>query len=569
MKCIVTTLNAKYIHQSLAVRLLYVANKQRGVSYKEFTIKEKPEKVADELLSHNPDVIGIGVYIWNVEQIEQVVKELRKRKPNLIIILGGPEVSYEPDTFLDNWEVDYIISGEGEFVLGELLDAIKAGKSNDSIDIDGVSSKNKITSHIARADLDKLATLPSPYMMEEDIESLKHRVVYIETSRGCPFQCQYCLSSLEQGVRYMPHDYVFENLAWLIDNGAKTIKFLDRTFNINMPHTMAIFDFLIKHHRPSLSCQFEIYADILKPELIEYLNNELPDNYFRFEIGIQSTHQPTNQAVKRNQDFDTLAKNIKLLMDGGKVDLHLDLIAGLPYETLPLFIRSFNDVFEFRAKELQLGFLKMLRGTGMRINAHLHDYEYDPQSPYEVRSNKYITNDELVKIMDVEKALNKFWNSGRFEQTMNKLFDNWYKGLYFEFFDEMGEYYRVNNLPHRGYQLEDLFLNLYNLLKSNNIDITETLRSDYYRCFPKRPNISFLPMIKKSDRNKIENTIISDNDFMESNKLTPYMITKQSAIDKRSTNQIILTVYDYTDENAILFIKELSYKLPYSIDLEE
>lgn len=434
MKCVVATLNAKYIHQSLAVRLLYVANIERGVTFREYTIKDTPENIVDSLLEESPDVVGLGVYIWNVEQSGEVIAELRRREPSLTIIIGGPEVSYEPATFLERWEIDYVISGEGEFVLGELLDAIREGNP---VEIEGVSTQHKTSRHVARADVERIAQLPSPYALKEDIKSLKHRVIYFETSRGCPYQCQYCLSSLEVGVRYMPDDYIFNNLKWLIDNGARTIKFLDRTFNLSSRHTMPVFDFLIENYKEGLSCQFEIYADILEPELIEYLNTHLPDNFFRFEIGIQSTHNPTNIAVKRNQDFETLSRNVRHIMEGGKIDLHLDLIAGLPYETFSLFMRSFNEVFEFRAKELQLGFLKLLRGTGLRAGAESHGYIYDEDAPYEVISNSYITAEEIERIDDVEKALNKFWNSGRFSRTMDRLFDNQYKGRYFEFLTKL------------------------------------------------------------------------------------------------------------------------------------
>ena len=210
-----------------------------------------------------------------------------------------------------------------------------------------------------------------------------------------------------------------ENLKYLIDSDVKQIKFLDRTFNLNKKHTMTVFDFLIENHRPGLNCQFEIYADLLNDETIEYLNSKVPKNYFRFEIGIQSTHEPTNVAVKRNQNFSLLSSNIEKIMKGDVIDLHLDLIAGLPFETFDRFRKSFNDVFRLRAKEVQLGFLKLLRGTNLRRDALIYGYKFYNEAPYEIISGNDISEVELERIRDVEEALDKFWNSGRFASTMN------------------------------------------------------------------------------------------------------------------------------------------------------
>lgn len=541
MKTILTTFNAKYIHTSLALRWLYVANKDRfDISFKEYTIKEQVGKVARELLDSGSDVIGIGVYIWNVEQTRELISLLKAEKPELIIILGGPEVMYEPDFFLHNWSIDYVIGGEGEFVLGELLTAIEAG---DADEIKGVSSRGHISKVIVQADLEKLASLPSPYMLEEDREDMKNRMVYFETSRGCPYQCQYCLSSLEKGVRYYPKEYILENLGYMIDNGAKQIKFLDRTFNLNKEHTHTVFDFLIKNYRPKLSCQFEVYADLLKDETIDYLNTNLSKKFFRFEIGIQSTYEPTNIAVRRRQDFPLLARNVKKIMDGGKIDLHLDLIAGLPYETLERFIKSFNDVFSLGAKEVQLGFLKMLRGTNLRKQAAQYGYKYDEQAPYEIECNADISSQELDRIHEAEHALEKFWNSGRFPRTMNELFGIYYQGRYFELFDEIGQYYKAQNLPHRGYQLEELFRYLHNFLLSKDIDLFECLRTDYYNNFTRRPQGFWADVMDKKQRKQLLYQIGQDRGFLSKYRLNRKVIEKQTAIDYISDNQYRLTVF--------------------------
>lgn len=558
MKTILSTLNAKYIHTSLALRWLYVANKDKfDIQFKEYTIKEQLDKIVDELLATDPDVIGLSVYIWNVEQTNELISLLKNRNPDLIIIIGGPEVTYEPGFFLENWDVDYVISGEGEFVLGELLTAIEQGNTDEIIE--GVSSRIHISKIVAQADLEKLALLSSPYMLEADRLEMKNRLVYFETSRGCPYQCQYCLSSLEKGVRYFPMSYILDNLNYLIDNGAKQIKFLDRTFNLNKEHTLNIFDFLIENHRENLSCQFEVYADLLKDEMIDYLNHNLPEKYFRFEVGIQSTYEPTNVAVKRRQDFPLLYSNVKKLMDGGRIDLHLDLIAGLPYETLARFVKSFNDVFSLKAKEVQLGFLKMLRGTNLRKNASVYGYEYEAKAPYEIISNKDISKEDLERIHEVEHALEKFWNSGRFSRTMNYLFEKEYKGRYFELFDEIGQYYKDHNFPHRGYQLEDLFRYLQSFLLSKNIDLFELLRLDYYCNFSRRPQGFWEEQIDKKQRKQLLYQIGQDKDFLKRYDLNRNIIEKHTAIDLISDNTFLLTVFllknDKTDHLFIQYDK--------------
>lgn len=541
MKVHLTTFNAKYIHTSMALRWLYVVNKDRfDLSFSEYTIKESVSVVADNILEGGYDVVGISVSIWNVKQSRELAKILKEQNPDIIIITGGPEVSYEPQFFINNWEVDYVVSGEGEFVLGQLLDALQKGNN---LNIDSVSSKYNISYKTAQADITELIKFPSPYRLEFDNNERRNRITYFETSRGCPYSCQYCLSSLEKGVRYFPGEYIVENLKYLIDSDVKQIKFLDRTFNLNKKNTMTVFDFLIENHRPGLNCQFEIYADLLNDETIEYLNSKVPKNYFRFEIGIQSTHEPTNVAVKRNQNFSLLSSNIEKIMKGDVIDLHLDLIAGLPFETFDRFRKSFNDVFRLRAKEVQLGFLKLLRGTNLRRDALIYGYKFYNEAPYEIISGNDISEVELERIRDVEEALDKFWNSGRFASTMNFLFEGPYFDKYFDFFDEMGHYYKVKNLPRMGYQLEDLFNYLDQFLKSKGIDACDFLREDYYSNFKIRPTGYWSDDISKAERKKLLYTIGQDKDFLSKHNLTRKIIEKQTAINPLKDGGYLLTIF--------------------------
>ena len=539
MKTVLATLNAKYIHTSLALRWLYVANKDHfDIDFIEYTLKEDAEIIINELLQTQSDILGFSVSIWNVEKTATLIKQLKKKNPKLIILIGGPEVSYDPEYFLTNWPIDYVISGEGEFVLGELLTEIEANRVPY---IDGVSSKNHINKQVVQADINRLITLDSPYQLERDKMELKHRMIYFETSRGCPYQCQYCLSSLEKGVRYFPPNYIQDNLKYFIEQECKQIKFLDRTFNLNKKHTEFVFEFLINHYRPNLSCQFEVYADILSEELIAYLNQTLPENYFRFEIGIQSTYEPTNLAVKRKQDFEVLAKNVKLLIDGGKIDLHLDLIAGLPYESYTRFIQSFNDVFQLKAKELQLGFLKLLRGTNLRKQATKYGYIYQEKAPYEVIKNNDISAVELDKIRLAEFALEKLWNSNRFSRTMEHVFSEYYKGRFYEFFYTFGVYYQNQKLPQFGYQLEELYQSVHLFLLSENINVLPLLRTDYYQNFNIRPRGFWESEFTKEEKKQIYYQIGQDKEFLRRYKLTRKIVEKQMSIDRIDKDKYLLT----------------------------
>ena len=292
----------------------------------------------------------------------------------------------------------------------------------------------------------------------------------------------------------------------------------------------------------------------MNDETIDYLNNNVPKDYFRFEIGIQSTHEPTNIAVQRRQDFPLLSGNIEKIMNGDVIDLHLDLIAGLPYETFDRFRKSFNDVFCLRAKEVQLGFLKLLRGTNLRRDAEFYGYVYDEEAPYEVISGKDISKEDLDRIRDAEGALEKFWNSGRFIRTMNLLFDGEYSGRYFELFDEVGQYYKANNLPHMGYQLEDLFRYMHQFLQQKGIAAFEQLRDDYYSNFTRRPQGFWADTMDKKQRKRMLYNIGQDRDFLRKHNLDRRTIEKMAAIDPIGEDKYLLTLFLDKERRQIVYL---------------
>jgi anaerobic magnesium-protoporphyrin IX monomethyl ester cyclase len=491
MNVICSTLNAKFIHTNLAIRYLKAyAAPDFNIQIKEYTIKDPVLNIVTDLYQQKPEVIGFSCYIWNIEETIKVMNLLKKVDPSLIIVLGGPEVTYDTREWMEKIpEVDFIVMGEGEQTFKQLLAEIQ--KNHNYNKVPGIAFRDNqqivITPQINKLDLKEL---PSPYRFPEDIDNLGKRVTYIETSRGCPFSCQFCLSSIEVGVRYFDREKIKDDIRYLMENGAKTIKFVDRTFNISRSYAMEMFRFLIDEHLPGTVFQFEITADIMRPEVIEFLNQESPKGLFRFEIGVQSTNDFTNELVMRKQNFSKLTRTVSMVKVGRKIDQHLDLIAGLPEEDYNSFRKTFNDVFELRPEELQLGFLKMLRGTGVRLRADEHNYIYMDHSPYEILSNNVLSFDDIVRIKQVEDVLEKYWNDHRMDATVEYLITNVFPSA-FDYFQQFGSFWENQGWSRIGHQLEDLFRRLYAFLEHLNVSdfdvIVGLMKYDYLKNHKYKP----------------------------------------------------------------------------------
>ncbi|WP_144509457.1 B12-binding domain-containing radical SAM protein [Bacillus sp. FJAT-22090] len=483
MNIILTTLNAKFIHTNLALRCLKAyAEPDYSPLLVEYTIKDPTFNIVADLYQKKPNIVGFSCYIWNIEETIKVIKMLKTVDPSITIILGGPEVSYDTNVWLRQVkEIDYIVVGEGEHSFKELLNFLHDKQALN--DVPGVAyvQDDKFMLNPLPPKLD-LRESPSPYRFAEDVPNLSKRIVYIETSRGCPFSCQFCLSSIEVGVRYFNRDKVKNDIRFLMDNGAKTIKFVDRTFNISRSYAMEMFQFLIDEHLPGVVFQFEITADIMRPEVIQFLNDHAPAGLFRFEIGVQSTNDLTNELVKRRQNFEKLKRTVTMVKSGGKIDQHLDLIAGLPEEDYDSFRNTFNEVFEMRPEELQLGFLKLLRGTGLRVEAEKYGYVYVDQAPYEIFSNNVLTFNDILRIKQVEDVLEKYWNAHRMDNTLEYLFAHVFETP-FDFFQQFGTFWEDRNWSKIGHQLEDLYTRLYSFLMGiDNISlptIQSVMKLDY------------------------------------------------------------------------------------------
>lgn len=543
MKTVLLSINAKYIHTNNAVRLLKV-NTDFPVDILEYTIKDDINDIIKKIEEINPDVLGFSIYIWNVSIITEIINSLKL--PNTTIVIGGPEVSYDSDYFLFKHNVDYIIRGEGEIAFNDLLKAIDSKSSLNNVTNlmylkDGLLVDKGIT------EISNLNALKQPFYMEEDIIHIPNKVSYIESSRGCPYNCSYCLSSLEKKVRFFDIESVKKTILYLMEKGSKTIKFLDRTFNANK-NTLELLSFIVENNNNKTVFQFEITGDILDKAIIHHLNEFAPPGLFRFEIGIQSINYNTNFLVDRFQNTEKLFENIKLIQEGKVIGLHLDLIAGLPKEDLDSFRETFDEVFKLGAKELQLGFLKMLRGTKIRRQSDIYDYVYNNTAPYEIISNDSLNQSDIEEIHLVEHMLDIYHNKGYFGINLLKYILS--TNSPFIFFKEIGEYFIKNKLSFKGYQVEDVYTRLFNFLKDE--PVIYSLKKDYLNRSKIKPKIFWDNSIDKQNKRKIFEKLSEDY------KIDINVFYKYSVIMKYQ-NEYYITVYKNFENTSYIIKDDISW----------
>ena len=418
MNVVLSTLNSKFIHSSLALRYLKAYGQAHGQAYDivEYTINMPVLHILSDITEHDIDVLGFACYIWNIEMTLHVVDMVKAVRPDIKIVLGGPEVSFTADELLERCpNIDYIVQGEGEEAFHALVTALQLG--NDGLDpvIPGVRGRRNgsILGSAEAVEVRDLSTIPFPYT-EEDMDDLEHKIIYYESSRGCPFSCQYCLSGNKNTVRFFPQERTLEELQWFIDHGVKQVKFVDRTFNC-APH----------HHRPLMEFMRDSDTDMnfhleMEPELMtEWETNilcETPPGRIQIEVGVQSTHKKTLDAINRYNDWPYIQKSIRPIIQAGRTHVHMDLIVGLPHEDFKRFGQSFNDLFSLQPHALQIGFLKLLKGSGVR---RMREYKYvaDPLAPYEVLSTHVLPYDDVRFLKYFEDVFERFYNSERFRTT--------------------------------------------------------------------------------------------------------------------------------------------------------
>lgn len=466
-KVILAALNAKYIHSNLALRYLsrfQNNNQKHHVETMEFTINQRLDFIAEELFRKQPDVVLFSCYIWNVEMLRQLCPILKKIMPDCVIGFGGPEVSYESETFLrENPAVDFVMRGEGELVFTKYLEHLDAGNPATLGEIESLTYRqgDEIFSTPQMHSMD-LALLPFPY--EDDFSDVQNQIIYYESSRGCPYHCGYCLSSVENGVRFVPLDKVLPDLQKFLDKNVPQVKFIDRTFNCKKSHAMAIWKYLHEHDNGVTNFHFEITADLIDQETIDFLKT-VRKGLFQFEIGVQSTNPQTIRAINRNVDFAALSEIVQQIKDGGNIHQHLDLIAGLPYEDYDSFGRSFNDVYALHPEQLQLGFLKVLKGSMLHQKQKEFEIVYHDTAPYEVLTTHELPYADTLRLKYVEEMVETYYNSGRFLNTLAYLVP-----LYespFAFFEALSQFWVGENYHYLGLSKMGLFDVLWRFVEQN------------------------------------------------------------------------------------------------------
>ncbi len=546
-KVVIMTFNAKYIHKALALRWLYVArDPQFDTEIVEYTIRDEIERCVDDMVARNPDVIACSTYIWNVEMMKQWILLIKKQLPKVRIILGGPEVSFECEEWLD-YPIECVLRGEGEQTLWQAI--------RQEEEIDGYYSshyKSKIS--YAKVPISYLEKLESPYFLQIDSNDMDKRYFYFETSRGCPFRCTYCLSSVDNQVRHFSWEYIKEQLDKLETIRVKQVKLLDRTFNSSDEISYRFLRYL-ENLKCNCSFQFEIVVDRLSEEVLNFLIHDATVAKYRFEVGVQSFQQKTLKAVERYQNLEKTVEVISKLTEKG-YELHTDLIAGLPYETMVLFEDSFNQLFNTKTREIQVGILKLLKGTKMKYQKDTYQIVYDVNAPYSALSTAWMAQSDFDKIECVYKACERLYNSGRCYNSLHTLSQLGVIESPFQVLLECGQL--MSSI--KQIQVKDYFLILYKILlkRIKDVDLIQAiLMSDYYRLFKQRPQPIFKDTVEESIRKKMLRYCV------DANILSENIAFNYTAITKGYYNQnIAIQLLVYSSKHS------LSKRIWFNIDLD-
>ena len=439
MKILLAACNAKYIHSNLAVYDLqaYASDYADHIVLKEYTINQQKDDIMRDIYLEHPDVVCVSCYIWNLSFVKELMADLIKILPGADFWVGGPEVSYDAEKFLtENSEFKGVMVGEGEETFKELAGYYVEKNPQDLKNMTGICYRDgdQIIHNGWRQIMD-LSSIPFIY---KDLSEFKNRIIYYESSRGCPFSCSYCLSSIDKKLRFRDTETVKKELQFFIDNKVPQVKFVDRTFNCKHDHAMAIWKYINEHDNGVTNFHFEISADLLREEELQEMSTMRP-GLIQLEIGVQSTNPDTIKAIHRTMDFEKLKGIVDRIHSFGNIHQHLDLIAGLPYEDYDSFRHSFNDVYALKPQQLQLGFLKVLKGSHMMEMCREYGIVYKTQEPYEVLSTKWLDYDHVLKLKTVENMVEVYYNSGQFQNTLEYL-ENFFQDA-FSIYERLGSFY--------------------------------------------------------------------------------------------------------------------------------
>ena len=469
MKIILAACNAKYIHSNLAVYDLqaYARQYQQHILLKEYTINQQKDEIMKDLYEEKPDVICFSCYIWNISFVKELAEDLKKVLPSVPFWAGGPEVSFDAEAFLAaNPAFDGVMVGEGEETFLELAGYyVDHRKSLEQIRGIAFRKENQVLHNGWREIMD-LSKVPFPY---KDLQDFDHRIIYYESSRGCPFSCSYCLSSVDKKLRFRSLDLVRKELQFFLDHKVPQVKFVDRTFNCKHDHAMAIWKYIVEHDNGVTNFHFEIAADLLREEELELMATMRP-GLIQLEIGVQSTNLQTLEAIHRKTDFSRICQIVERIHSFGNIHQHLDLIAGLPYEDYDSFHHSFNDVYALRPQQFQLGFLKVLKGSLMKQMEKEYGIVHKEKEPYEVLSTNWITYEDVLNLKKVENMVEVYYNSGQFENSL-KYVETLFPDS-FTMYEALGRFYEQKGydcISHNRLRRYEILLEFIESLKQGDV----------------------------------------------------------------------------------------------------
>ena len=487
MKIFLTAINAKYIHSNLAVYSLraYAKDYQDQIVIGEYTINNRVDYILEQIYKAKPDVLCFSCYIWNMDYVEELITEYHKLCPEVPIWVGGPEVSYEVETFLaEHPQVTGVMIGEGERTFQQLC-KYYVNQTGSLEEIRGIAFRDQDSGKTVFTPAQEPMNMSDIPFCYDHIENFENRIIYYESSRGCPFNCSYCLSSIDKKLRFRDIELVKKELAFFIEKKVPQVKFVDRTFNCRHDHAMEIWRFVKEHDNGITNFHFEISADLLNEEELALIHDMRP-GLIQLEIGVQSTNETTIREIHRTMKLELLKDIVRKIQNGENIHEHLDLIAGLPYEDYATFAKSFDEIYALKPNQLQLGFLKVLKGSYMYEHAAEYEIIYHEKTPYEVMKTKWLSFDDVLKIKQVEEMLEVYYNSGQFEITMKvmePLFDS-----AFAMFQELGAFYEEKGyfgMSHSRIHRAEILLEFMRERKSEDtvlLMLEESLTFDlYYR----------------------------------------------------------------------------------------
>jgi len=538
MKILLAACNAKYIHSNLAVYDLqaYASDYADHIVLKEYTINQQKDDIMRDIYLEHPDVVCVSCYIWNISFVKELMADLIKILPGADFWAGGPEVSYDAEKFLtENSEFKGVMVGEGEETFKELAGYYVEKNPQDLKNMTGICYRDgdQIT-HNGWRQIMNLSSIPFIY---KDLSEFKNRIIYYESSRGCPFSCSYCLSSIDKKLRFRDTETVKKELQFFIDNKVPQVKFVDRTFNCKHDHAMAIWKYINEHDNGVTNFHFEISADLLREEELQEMSTMRP-GLIQLEIGVQSTNPDTIKAIHRTMDFEKLKGIVNRIHSFGNIHQHLDLIAGLPYEDYDSFRKSFNDVYALKPQQLQLGFLKVLKGSHMMEMCQEYEIVYKTREPYEVLSTKWLDYDHVLKLKNVENMVEVFYYSGQFQNTLEYL-----EGFFpdaFSIYEGLGRFYMekgYGDVSHTRMRRYEILLEFLENVPEISMDkVKDQMVYDLYL----RENLKSRPGFAK-DQKPFERQIW---DFRKREK-----VAKNAHMEVFADGKVLL--FDYADRDPL------------------